>query len=392
MVQEWISLPALKRSCTALLRQKTTWNSLKPWHKIQLKVSSWFPLEGRNAFRLVTLIVLSLTAILSGYWATRLNLDSTLDPVSIPSTPLAKLNPIDELEISLPVYPPQEPGGLARQANLLTEVRQRVRLEITSYTVQSGDTVFGIASKFEIEPETVLWGNYAVLEDDPHLLRPGQDLVILPIDGTYYQWQEKDQLESVAGSFDAEPGAILEWPGNKIDPANPQIETGDWLIIPGGRRPFKQWFVPTIARGQAGVGAAYGPGGCSGSYTGVVGSGGFIWPTASHSISGNDYWSGHLAIDIAAGTGAPIWASDTGVVVFAGWSTVGYGNMVMLDHGNGWQTLYAHLSQVGVACGQSVGQGGQLGLAGSTGNSTGAHLHFEIRYEGGFVNPWFVLP
>ena len=365
---------------------------MKPWHKIQLKVSSWFPLEGRNAFRLVTLIVLSLSAILTGLWATGLNLGSNLDLVSSPSTPIAILNPSDELDLSLPAYPPQEPDGLARQANLLTEVRQRVRLEITSYTVQSGDTVFGIASKFEIEPETVLWGNYAVLEDDPHLLRPGQDLVILPIDGTYYQWQEKDQLESVAGSFDAEPGAILEWPGNKIDPANPQIETGDWLIIPGGRRPFKQWFVPTIARGQAGVGAAYGPGGCSGSYTGVVGSGGFIWPTASHSISGNDYWSGHLAIDIAAGTGAPIWASDTGVVVFAGWSTVGYGNMVMLDHGNGWQTLYAHLNQVGVACGQSVGQGGHIGLAGSTGNSTGAHLHFEIRYEGGFVNPWFVLP
>jgi murein DD-endopeptidase MepM/ murein hydrolase activator NlpD len=66
--------------------------------------------------------------------------------------------------------------------------------------------------------------------------------------------------------------------------------------------------------------------------------------------------------------------------------------MVMLDHGNGWQTVYAHLSQVSVACGESILQGGSLGLAGSTGNSTGPHLHFEVRYQGGFVNPWFVLP
>jgi murein DD-endopeptidase MepM/ murein hydrolase activator NlpD len=66
--------------------------------------------------------------------------------------------------------------------------------------------------------------------------------------------------------------------------------------------------------------------------------------------------------------------------------------MVMIDHGNGWQTLYAHLSQVLVHCGQSVTQGQTIGLAGSTGNSTGAHLHFETRFEGGFINPWFVLP
>ena len=365
---------------------------MRPWLRILPKVFSRLSVDRRSYSRLIGLIVFSLFAILSGIWATRLNLAPNPNLPSSPSTPIATAIPGDELVLSLPVYPQEVQGGLARQANLLTEIRQRVRLEITSYTVQSGDTVFGIASKFEIEPETVLWGNFEVLEDDPHLLRPGQELVILPVDGTYYQWQENDQWDSVAASFAAEPGAILEWPGNKIDPANPQIDPGEWLIIPGGRRPFKQWFVPTIARGQAGVGAAYGPGGCTGAYTGSVGTGGFIWPTANHTISGNDYWSGHLAIDIAAGTGAPIWAADSGVVVFAGWSTVGYGNMVMLDHGNGWQTVYAHLSQVSVACGQSIGQGGQMGLAGSTGNSTGAHLHFEIRYEGGFVNPWFVLP
>jgi murein DD-endopeptidase MepM/ murein hydrolase activator NlpD len=356
-------------------------------------VSPWLSGDRRQIGRLIAPIVISLITITLGVWATRLNIGSTpTGPVRLPTSIATIVSP-DDLVLDLPMY---MGGGkssvLARQANMATVMRPRTRLEVTHYTVQTGDTVFGIAAKFDIEPETVLWGNYDVLEDDPHLLRPGQELVILPVDGTYYQWQEGDQLESVAASFGVELGVILEWPGNKIDPANPEIAVGDWLIVPEGRRPFKQWFVPTIARGQAGVGEAYGPGGCSGSYTGVIGTGGFIWPTVNHTISGNDYWSGHLAIDIAAGAGAPIWAADSGVVVFAGWSTVGYGNMVMLDHGNGWQTVYAHLSQVNAACGQSILQGGSLGLAGSTGNSTGPHLHFEVRYQGGFINPWFVLP
>ena len=136
----------------------------------------------------------------------------------------------------------------------------------------------------------------------------------------------------------------------------------------------------------------YGAGACTGSYEGAYGTGAFIWPADNHTLSGNDYWSGHLAIDIGAGEGARIYAADSGVVVFAGWATGGYGNMVMIDHGNGYQTLYAHLSQVSTHCGRSVAQGALIGYSGSTGNSTGPHLHFEVRYQGGFISPWFVLP
>ena len=164
-------------------------------------------------------------------------------------------------------------------------------------------------------------------------------------------------------------------------------------MIPGGQREFRSWFVPQIARGNAGVSkAVYGPGACEGSYEGLYGTGGFIWPTANHVLSGNDFWSGHLGIDIAAFVGDAVYASDSGVVVFAGWSTGGYGYMIMIDHGNGYQTVYAHLSSVQVGCGQSVYQGEYIGAAGSTGNSTGPHLHFEIRLWGQFVNPWYVLP
>jgi murein DD-endopeptidase MepM/ murein hydrolase activator NlpD len=126
----------------------------------------------------------------------------------------------------------------------------------------------------------------------------------------------------------------------------------------------------------------------------VIGSGGFVWPANAHYLSGNNYWSGHLGIDIAAGLGDPVYAADGGVTVFAGWSNWGYGNMVVIDHGNGWQTLYAHLRDTGVLskCGESVVQGQLIGWAGSTGNSSGPHLHFELNFKGTRPNPWSYLP
>ena len=349
--------------------------------------------EGRRQWT-AALIIIGVLVLITAGWVIRLNTRTDIPTEDVQDSYDDRISSGDLVDL-LPLPPFEAYNGaesLSRTANLNTSKPSRSRVDVIVYTVQPGDSVFGISEKFEIAPETLLWGNFEVLNDDPHLLKPGQELTILPVDGTYYEWLEGDNLDKVAGFFGVEPGQIIEWPGNNISFLDPQISPGTWLIIPEGRRAFKQWFVPTIARGQAGVGAAYGPGGCSGPYTGAIGSGGFIWPTSSHVISGNEYWSGHLAIDIAAGTGTGVWAADSGVIVFAGWSTVGYGNMVMIDHGNGWQTVYAHLSQVSVSCGQSVSQGQTIGLAGSTGNSTGPHLHFEIRFQDGFVNPWFVLP
>jgi hypothetical protein len=337
--------------------------------------------------------IITIAGLLFAGWGAWLNVRAErLAPTAGAVSEEPSLSPLD---LDLPAFEPviAKDALVSRLAEPRTDIRQRARIEVLRYTVQDGDSVFGIADRFAIEPETVLWGNFEVLEDDPHLLRPGQELNILPVDGTYYQWQAGDSLQSVADFFGAQVFDIVDWPGNNLEPDSPEIPEGTWLIVPGGRRALRTWVVPTIARGRAGVGTAFGPGGCTGDYTsGAVGSGGFVWPSANHYVSGNDYWSGHLAIDIAAGVGETVWAADTGVTVFAGWSTTGYGNMVMLDHGNGWQTLYAHLNAVRVSCGQSVGQGDSVGSAGTTGNSTGPHLHFETRFEGGFVNPWYVLP
>jgi murein DD-endopeptidase MepM/ murein hydrolase activator NlpD len=117
-----------------------------------------------------------------------------------------------------------------------------------------------------------------------------------------------------------------------------------------------------------------------------VGLGGFIWPAVDRRIAGTAFGPGHPGIDIAAGMGDTIWAADEGLVVFADELSDGC-IQVVLDHGAGWRTVYAHLSRVLVTGNQVVGQGQAIGLAGSTGNSTGPHLHFEVWHKGQAVDP-----
>jgi len=319
---------------------------------------------------------------------------SIIEPEISPSpTPIVLDSPAMTI-IKLPDYEPIEGSRVVkRQAILYTSIPSRPRYDVINYTVGLGDSVFGIAFNFGIEPETVLWSNYDLLKDNPHALTSGMDLKIPPTDGIYYQWQSGDTLEAIASQFKIDPIVIANWSGNRIDLTNPQVTPESWLMIPGGQREFQQWIIPVAARGSAGVSSGiYGAGACPGGYEGLYGSSAFIWPTSDHTISGNDYWSGHLAIDIGVVTGNPIFAADSGVIMFAGWSIGGYGNVVAIDHGTGYQTLYAHLSSVNVFCGQSVHVGQVIAAGGSTGNSTGPHLHFEVRYQGGFVNPWYVLP
>jgi murein DD-endopeptidase MepM/ murein hydrolase activator NlpD len=287
----------------------------------------------------------------------------------------------------------QAENAVMRHPALHTIIPDRPLQQVKTYTVDTGDSVFEIAARYGIKPETILWANYDQLNDNPDLISNGMQLWIPPVDGVLHRWKSGDTLEGVAAQYEANLDDILSFTGNQIDLVDRQVAPDALVMVPGGHREFRQWLIPTIPRGQAGVSRAiYGEGACEGGYDGAFGTGGFVWPAGNHSLSGNDYWSGHLGIDIAAGEGAPIYAADSGVVVFSGWSTGGYGNTIVIDHGNGYQTLYGHLSSTAARCGQSVSQGATIGYSGSTGNSTGAHLHFEVRYQGGFVSPWYVLP
>jgi LysM repeat protein len=291
-------------------------------------------------------------------------------------------------------------GGIPRLAQVHTIIPSRPRQDITKYTVVEGDTIFGISEKFGLKPETVLWGNYSILQDNPHSLQPGQELVILPSDGVYWEWSPGNTLTGFANYFGADLEDILNAPMNNldpatIDPANPNIPDGTWLFVPNGRREFISWSAPLgVTRENPASARVLGPGACDPVSGGAIGFGAFVWPAGKHYLSGFDYApnANHWGLDLAGNEGEGVYSTDAGVVVYAGWNNYGYGNMIMVDHGNNFQSLYAHLSGISVGCGQSVGQGDLIGTIGNTGRSSGSHLHFEIRAISSWVNPWDVLP
>jgi hypothetical protein len=364
---------------------------------------------GETAFRLGTNLLVATVALVA-VWALRafylyINPTKASPPQAAAlAAPLLTPTPTEALP-DLPPMPEVDwvfEGGIPRLATLHTTIPARPRTEVITYTIQKGDTLFAIAEAFGLKPETVLWGNTYTLGDDPHRLLPGQVLNILPVNGTYHKWSAGEGLNGVAKGYSVTPEDIINWPGNHLDPntlgdwSNPDIEPGAMLVIPGGQRAFVTWSAPNgLNRKNPGVAKIMGPGYCGTIVDGAVGIGAFVWPTNNHWISGYDYSpsTNHRGIDIGGYLGDPIMAADNGVIVYAGWNNWGYGNVVVIDHGNGWQTLYAHLSTVGVYCGQSVYQGGVLGAMGSTGNSSGPHLHFEMINETyGRVNPHDFLP
>jgi len=344
--------------------------------------------------------VLSITLVLAVVWVLRgfYQRDITTTAPSAPE--IAPAPTVEAVAVSLPlesIYP-----GIARTALIHTIIPDRPRQEIIKYTVIKGDTIIGIAEKFGLNPRTILWGNYYTLRDDPHNLKIGQELIILPVNGTYYKWNAGDGLNGVSKGFNVTPDVIVNYPANNLDPAtlgdysNPNIAPGTMLVVPGGTREFTSWSAPIgVTRTNPASARVLGPGACGPISGGAVGFGSFIWPSSKHYISGFDYSpdTNHRGIDIAGTLGEAVWATDAGVIVYSGWNDWGYGFMIMVDHGNGWQSLYAHLSAINAGCGQSVGQGDIIGALGSTGNSTGAHLHFELMHTTyGKVNPRDFLP
>jgi len=268
--------------------------------------------------------------------------------------------------------------GVDRNSNLHTVLPiNQDRDEVTQYTVELGDSIFSIADKFNLRPQTILWGNRYLLGDDPHFILPGQKLNILPVDGVYHKWSAGEGLNGVADFYGVTPEDIVNWPENELDPntigdyANPNIPPDKMLVIPGGEGIFSDWRTPRISREEPATAKHLGPGACTAKYDGVAGSLTFMWPSVERYLSGYDYSpaTNHYGIDIAGKLGNPIFAADHGVVVYAGWNDYGYGEMIVIDHGAGWQTLYGHLSQISVACGQEVFQGDTIGLMGSTGMS-----------------------
>jgi murein DD-endopeptidase MepM/ murein hydrolase activator NlpD len=255
-----------------------------------------------------------------------------------------------------------------------TEIPIRPRRGIITHTVQPGDTAQSIAKAYNLQATTILWSNPDI-EDVPDLLRIGQEVLILPVDGVYHTVAKDDTLESIAEKYKAEVEELKNLSYNGLLPPLYRIQVGTKLIVPDGTKPY----VPRRVT----------------SYTGPIptnarGTGAFVWPVSGVITQG--HWWGHRAIDIGAPTGSAVVTSDGGFVGFVGWTDIGYGYLIIVDHGNGYSSYYAHLSQMYVTLGQKVERGQVIGAVGSTGNSSGPHLHLEIRYNGNPQNPLVYLP
>ncbi len=255
--------------------------------------------------------------------------------------------------------------------------RDEKRKGVFAYRIQAGDTPSTVAAKFGISTNTVLWANGI---DDSEVIRVGDVLVILPTTGVLHTVQSGENLAAIAKKYDAKLEDILKQ-NSLSDPSS--IKIGQKLIVPDGyiakRRPVVAQppveDEPVIAPPDGGQKPA----------APATGTKRYIWPTVGTRITQYFGWR-HTGIDIANKSLPPVYAAAAGTVTYSGWLGA-YGRLIIIDHGGGHRTYYAHLTQTYVAVGEKVAQGRVIGKMGSTGRSTGPHLHFEIRINGGVVNP-----
>lgn len=254
-----------------------------------------------------------------------------------------------------------------------TAVSVKPRDSVVTYIVQSGDTVSSIAKKFDVSIDTIRWQNNLRSID---AIKPGEKIEIPPVTGMIHKVKRGETIYSIAKKYDVDAQQIINWPFNSY--ANDEtfaLAVGQTLVVPDGVKPAEQLWDPKryVAQLTPDAGA-------------VSAIGQFVWPT-SGKISQRYVWY-HQAIDIANKAAPVVLAADSGRVTVAGWPDgFGYGNRVVIDHGNGFQTLYGHLASVAVTAGQTVSRGNVIGQMGSTGRSSGIHLHFEIRQGGTLMDP-----
>lgn len=264
------------------------------------------------------------------------------------------------------------------------EPTKTTRTSDVVYVVQNGDVLGSIAEKFGVTVNTVLWANNLTWNST---IRPGQKLTIPPGSGIDYEVQRGDTLASIANKYQSNVDKIIA--ANELASAT-SIQVGDLLFLPDGVKPTQvvSSYKPPkkVAVVTPNTDDDYYNGEAT-PYAANINTGTkLLWPVLSHRITQYFSWR-HTGLDIGDSVGNPIYAAEDGKVQTAGWNSGGYGNYVIINHGNGIQTLYGHASKVLVSAGDSVSRGQMIALVGSTGRSTGPHLHLEVRVGGVRKNP-----
>jgi len=304
------------------------------------------------------------------------------------------VNP-DQLTNLLRAPVPVEPGteSTTLQYEPFTIVRgDRPRSDFIEYTAVQGDTIQEIALRYNLAAESIAWCNDRRIVQ---VLRPGDVLLIPPVDGACYRilGTKEETPAQIAEQFNvANAFQIIDSPYpfnlNGRDP-DEILPGGLTVFVPEGEGEVITWNpgydVETAEDGTV-LRVSFAPG--QGPSCGAVApGGGSFWGNPLPNGSWvRGFYPGHTGLDLAAPRGTPIFAANSGPVLFAGFSPWGYGNTVVLAHG-AFSTLYGHMSSINVGCGQNVVTGQVVGTVGSTGNSSGPHLHFEIRFNDTPTNP-----
>ncbi|MBU1890925.1 peptidoglycan DD-metalloendopeptidase family protein [Patescibacteria group bacterium] len=284
---------------------------------------------------------------------------------------LAQDTTVDETDQSLALT--QGSGTIVKPNIPTTDLGDRVRDVVEYYIVEQGDTISTIAEDYNVSTNTILWENKLGEKD---YIKPGDKLTILPMSGVSHQVKNKDTISSIASKYKIEADKIIEY--NKLASAD-DITVNQILIIPGGQAPEAVKIIsPSNTIDKYFSGSPPPP-------ARVVSSEKMLWPTPSHKINQYYTWR-HHGVDIDGDYSSPIYAAESGTIANVGWGT-GYGLHVIINHGGGKKTVYAHLSKSYVNAGQSVSTGDTLGMMGCTGWCTGTHLHFEVQINGSKVNP-----
>lgn len=248
-----------------------------------------------------------------------------------------------------------------------TQISDKPRFEIIDYEVVKGDTLAAVADKFGISIDTIKWANS--LKTDK--LMPDQMLRIPPVTGIVVnKVAAGDTVYSLAKKYKSDAQKIVNFPANDFsDLETFALNIGQIVFIPDGVMPEAAPIYRSVPIPQF-----------------IAGAGGkFMWPTQGQITQYPVSY--HMAVDIANRSAPPVAAADSGVVAYAGCLKYGYGCHVIINHADGYQTLYGHLQAYYVEAGNSVGRGQVIGKMGSTGRSTGTHTHFEIRRNGVLLNP-----
>lgn len=306
------------------------------------------------------------TLIHSGM-ATLAGVGMMIAPVIAQEFPGRSVNPWD-LESNPTVL-----SATTESTGIETLVSEKVRDSVIEYEVEDGDTVASVAKKFGIDADTIRWQNNLTKDK----IKVGQTLEILPVTGIAHKVAKGDTVYSIAKKYDSNAQAVVDFPFNTFSNDETfELAIGQIVIVPDGVRPQDDIVAPRTRQITPDAGS-------------VVASGNFAWPTQG-TITQNFSWY-HPGTDIANRAVPNVVAADSGVVEYADCINWGYGCHVIINHGNGFKTLYAHFQQIYVKVGQSVGRGSAVGKMGSTGRSTGPHLHFEISKNGVKLNPLTVL-